>query len=72
VLAKVNAENRRDIIATFFAVPWQIVLFLTMMMIVMQRWDNFAWLLAALVGLSVGLYFTWFRHLSTEVKVDEK
>jgi Na+/proline symporter len=72
VLDKVNRENRRDIIATFFAVPWQIVLFLTMMMLVMQRWDNFTWLLGLLVLLSVGLYLTWFRHLSTEVKVDEK
>ena len=72
VLAKVNTENRRDIIATFFAVPWQIVLFLTMMMVVMQRWDNLTWLVALLALLSVGLYFTWFRHLSTEVKVDEK
>ncbi|HPG82380.1 MAG TPA: sodium:solute symporter [bacterium] len=67
VLAKVNAENRRDIIATFFAVPWQIVLFLTMMMIVMQRWDSFGWLVLVLITLSVGLYFTWFRHLSAKV-----
>jgi len=71
VLAKVNQENRRDIIATFFAVPWQVVLFLTAMMIVMQRWDTFGWLLVLLVVLSLGLYHFWFKHLSTEVKVDE-
>jgi SSS family solute:Na+ symporter len=35
---KISAENRRDIIATFFAVPWQIVLFLTGMTIIMQTW----------------------------------
>jgi len=70
VLEKVNRENRRDIIATFFAVPWQVVLFLTMMMIVMQRWDSFAWLLVSLVVLSVGLYHFWYKHLSTEVRVD--
>jgi SSS family solute:Na+ symporter len=71
VLEKVNRENRRDSIATFFAVPWQVVLFLTMMMIVMQRWDMFGWLLAILVVLSVGLYHFWFRYLSAEVRVEE-
>jgi SSS family solute:Na+ symporter len=70
ILEKVNRENRRDIIATFFAVPWQIVLFLTTMMIVMQRWDTFGWLLAILVVLSIGLYHFWYKHLSTEVRVD--
>ncbi len=70
VLEKVNRENRRDIIATFFAVPWQVVLFLTMMMIVMQRWDTFGWLFAILVALSYALYHFWFKHLSTEVRMD--
>ncbi|MCI0494906.1 sodium:solute symporter [candidate division KSB1 bacterium] len=72
ILEKVNKENRRDIIATFFAVPWQVVLFLTMMMIVMQRWDTFGWLLAILIALSIGLYHFWYRHLSTEVRLDEE
>ncbi|MBN1543022.1 sodium:solute symporter [candidate division KSB1 bacterium] len=71
LMERINAENRRDIIATFFAVPWQIVLFLFMMMLVMQRWDNLVWLAVALVGLSIGLYFFWFRHLSTEVRIEE-
>ncbi|MBN2356049.1 sodium:solute symporter [candidate division KSB1 bacterium] len=70
VSQKIKSENRRDIVSIFFAVPWQIVLFLTMMMIVMQRWDNFGWLLTILIALSVGLYFSWYRHLSTELKVD--
>lgn len=68
---QLNGENRRDKISIFFAVPWQIVLFLTTMMAVMQRWDNFVWLLCLLIVLSIGLYFFWFRHLSTEVNVDE-
>lgn len=71
IMEKVIKENRRDIIATFFAVPWQVVLFLTMMMIVMQRWDSFSWLLVILIGLSVGLYHFWYKHLSTEVRMDE-
>ena len=37
VLNQINEENRRDIIAIFFAVPWQVVLFLTGMMIVMKK-----------------------------------
>jgi len=67
---EINKENRRDIISTFFAVPWQIVLFLTGMTVIFKRWDEFIWLSVLLVVLSVGLYFNWFRHLSSEVKVE--
>jgi len=70
-LKQINQENRRDILSTFFAVPWQLVLFLTGMAVVFKRWDEFFWLSLILVALSIGLYFNWFRHLSTEVKVDE-
>ena len=66
----INAENKRDIISTFFAVPWQVVLFLTAMTIIFKRWDQFVWLIIILAALSIGLYFNWFRHLSKEVKVD--
>jgi Na+/proline symporter len=69
-LQKINQENRRDILSTFFAVPWQIVLFLTGMSIIFKRWDEFLWLALILTFLSVGLYFNWFRHLSKEVMVD--
>ncbi len=69
-MAKINKENHRDILSTFFAVPWQIVLFLTGMTFIMKRWDQFVWILGALIILSVALYFNWFRHLSKEVKVD--
>ncbi|MFQ5650832.1 MAG: sodium:solute symporter [bacterium] len=69
-LGQIDAENRRDKISTCLAVPWQVVLFLTGMAIIMKRWDQFGWLLLILGGLSVGLYFNWFRHLSTEVKAE--
>ncbi len=66
---KINEENSRDIIAIFFAVPWQIVLFLTGMMIVLKQWSNFFSLMMILLFLSAGLYWFWFRHLSKEVKI---
>ncbi len=69
-LEEINKENRRDIWSTFMAVPWQVVLFLTGMTIILKRWDEFAWLSLILVALSAGLYFNWFRHLSSEVRVD--
>jgi Na+/proline symporter len=72
IMEKINQENRRDIFSTFMAVPWQVILFLTGMAVIMKRWDEFSWLLLILVALSFGLYFNWFRHLSREVKVDEK
>ena len=70
VLSKINGENRRDIIAIFFAVPWQVVLFLTGMMVVMKQWTNVFNLLLLLIPLSLGLYWFWFRHLSDEVKIE--
>ncbi len=69
-LNEINRENRRDILSTFFAVPWQVVLFLTGMAIIFRRWDEFGILVVILALLSVGLYFNWFRHLSTEVNMN--
>jgi len=66
---KIGKENQRDIIAIFFAVPWQVVLFLTGMMVVMKQWSNVMNLAVLLVFLSAGLYWFWFRHLSKEVKI---
>ncbi|MCK4754338.1 MAG: sodium:solute symporter [Calditrichia bacterium] len=70
VIEKINTENRRDILSTFFAVPWQVILFLTGMAFIMKSWTQFGVLVIILAILSVGLYLNWFRHLSTEVKVD--
>ena len=70
-MEQINAENKRDIIAIIFAVPWQLSMFLTIMMIIMRRWDLFFILLIVFLGLSTGLYFFWFRHLSEEVDMDE-
>ncbi len=70
VIEKINTENRRDILSTFFAVPWQVILFLTGMAFIMKSWTQFGVLVIILAILSIGLYLNWFRHLSTEVKVD--
>jgi Na+/proline symporter len=67
---QINSENRRDIIAICFALPWQIVLFLTGMTVILKRFDLFFYLLVILIFLSVGLYYFWFRHLSKEVRID--
>ena len=64
--SQIDAENHRDLIALLFAVPWQIVLFLTGMMVILKQWHSFGTLLLLLVLLSAGLYWFWFRHLSHE------
>ncbi|MEN9825732.1 MAG: hypothetical protein RI953_1477 [Pseudomonadota bacterium] len=60
----IRTETRRDLAAVLFAVPWQLVLFLLGMVVVLRQWGSFAALLLAFVGLSAGLYWFWFRHLS--------
>lgn len=62
---EIRTENRRDILSICLAVPWQIVLFLTPMSFMTRQWDNFFLLAGLLIILSVSLYYTWFRHLST-------
>ena len=64
-IRNIKSENRRDILSIFIAVPWQIILFLTPMSFMTRQWDNFFVLAVILAVLSVALYFTWFRHLST-------
>ncbi|NOZ60681.1 MAG: sodium:solute symporter [Calditrichaeota bacterium] len=71
VRENVRKENRRDIIALLFAVPWQVVLFLFMMMMVLRRWHTVGTLAILLTVLSFGLYHFWYKHLSTEVHIDE-
>ena len=70
-MEQINAENRKDIISIIFAVPWQLSMFLTVMMVIMRRWDMFFILLVFFLICSTGLYFFWFRRLSEEVDMDE-
>jgi SSS family solute:Na+ symporter len=59
----IRRESVRDVLATVFAVPWQLVLFLLPMAIVIHQWSLAGLLLVVLVILSIGLYVTWYRHL---------
>ncbi len=70
--AKIRQENRRDIIAICIAVPWQLVLFLTGMMILTKQWEQFGLLLLVLVLLSIALYLTWFRYLGKAVHLKQE
>ena len=69
-LEDVDLENRRDIISTFMAVPWMLILCITPMLFMVRQWQAFSIALVLLAGLSIGLYFTWFRHLSTENTIE--
>jgi len=70
-ISAIDSENRRDIFSTFLAVPWQVVFFLFMMSIIFKTWMNVFVLGVVLIILSTILYFTWFKHLSTEVNIKE-
>ncbi len=67
----IRTENNRDRIATAIAVPWQLSFFLVGMAFIFQRWDQVGMLLGAFILLSIGLYHFWYKHLSTEVKVED-
>ncbi|MEO1378257.1 MAG: sodium:solute symporter [Cyanobacteria bacterium J06635_10] len=68
---KIQNENRRDILSTFIAIPWQLTLFMMGITLMMKRWDTFGVLLALFIMLSIALYFSWFRYLSKEVTISE-
>ena len=69
---KIQNENRRDILSTFIAIPWQLILFMLGITFMMKRWDTFGILLAVFIMLSIALYFTWFKYLSKEVTITEE
>ena len=69
---KIKNENRRDIVSTLIAIPWQLTLFMLGITFMMKRWDIFGTLLAVFIVLSIALYFTWFKYLSKEVTISEE
>ncbi|MGF1572098.1 MAG: sodium:solute symporter [Sumerlaeia bacterium] len=62
----INRENVLEIVSMCLALPWQLVLFLFPMMLVLRAWNDAILLGVTLAILSVALYFTWYRNLSTE------
>ncbi|MFQ6677479.1 MAG: sodium:solute symporter [Fidelibacterota bacterium] len=61
----IESENKRDIFSTIIAVPWQITLFLFMMSLMFKTWST-ALILGIICGiLTIILYFSWYKHLST-------
>lgn len=66
----IRTETRRDLAAILFAVPWQLVLFIAGMMLVLKRWDSFVGLAMLFAVLSFGLYWFWFRHLASSNEVE--
>lgn len=69
IIAPIAVENRRDIVATFFAVPWMLFLGITPMMVVTKQWTYALTCGFILLVLSVVLYFIWYKHLSKSLKV---
>jgi hypothetical protein len=61
----IDAENKRDIFSTFIAVPWQISLFLFMMSLMFKTWSTSLILGVICATLSIILYFSWYKHLTT-------
>jgi SSS family solute:Na+ symporter len=59
----IRRESRRDIAAALLAVPWQLVLFLLPMAVVIHQWRTAGALALLLAALSVGLYIVWYRAL---------
>jgi hypothetical protein len=57
-------ENRRDLVSVAFALVWQVSLFLTMVHLVLHKFDVMAVLLAALAVSTAFLYFFWYRPMA--------
>lgn len=62
----IKKENRRDIISAFIAVPWQLLLFATAMLVVLRENEMLLYASVLLAILSFLLYKIWFKNLDTE------
>ena len=68
---EINRENRRDILAVSIAVPWQFVMFLIWITLILRQWVQLGFLVLIFGVLSIGLYFGWYRYLGKEVRTEE-
>jgi uncharacterized sodium:solute symporter family permease YidK len=62
-LTAIHTENRNDILATCFALPWQFSIYWTAVMVMFKKWDGALIGAAVILVTSVGLYFLWYRKL---------
>jgi membrane protein implicated in regulation of membrane protease activity len=62
-MESIKKENNRDIISAFIAVPWQLILFATGMVMVFREWNTFFILFTVLLILSFLLYKIWYKNL---------
>ena len=67
---KINIENIKDLIAVAIAVPWMFTLYLLWVNLVVKRWDQFFILLFIVVGLSIALYFMWYKRLDSGKNIE--
>ena len=70
-LERIDRENMRDMTALFFAVPWQVVLFLFWMCMVFQTWTTCILLGIALAITTAALYVVWYLPLE-ELRQEEE
>jgi hypothetical protein len=48
------------------SVPWQLCLFITMMLMIIKQWRSFSVMAVITIALSIGLYFRWYHHLGRQ------
>jgi uncharacterized membrane protein len=63
---QIRSDAFWDLITLTAALPWQFLLYLIWMGIVMQAWITFGVSAGVVVILSVVLYFTWLRRLNQQ------
>ena len=71
IIKRIHRENRRDIIAVVIAVPWQLVMFLIWITLILRQWVQFGVVVLIFGVLTIFLYFGWYRYLGKEVKTEE-
>lgn len=63
-IALIKRENRFELASMIVAVPWQLLLFLVPMLLILKQWGTALPLLLVLTALTLVLYFVWYRQLS--------
>jgi hypothetical protein len=67
LVESVKKERNTDLVSLCIAVPWQVCMFMTPMQAMLHNWIPMGGWLAALVVLTIGLYFNWYKKLPEEV-----